>query len=422
MRKEQHMLTLADKTIVRYSLGSQKGEPFYFVYFRGRDGSRLQRSTKTGSQKRALEVAAQIIADEYTQPQNNERVGPTWQEAWDKCEHAMKARNLRPPTIRAYRDAVNQLRKHYPASLGPMDITPDLAVKFLTDYANSPYTRQTENARQPKPHYEGKPGPKPKPPKDAKVYYRSAQAVRSRLRHLDSFWDHWLIGQTKQLTVNPWHAVQPPKVDKPDPRYITKAEEAAYFQWLDGKTKGWQLPVLFYKVKGLIGCRITELATVKSEALRDGRIYLAADQAKGRREGSFKLPPDLYTELQAVKGETWLWEQFPEGLARFAQRVQPDFSPERMVWWLQDQVTEYNHRNKDKPGFVPFTSHNFRGTAMSAAYEAGLSLEDAALAFRCNTGTMKQHYLKMDKEARADEAIERVLQARQNGSGDTKPS
>ena len=105
----QQSLTLPDGRRVRYAIKGRPGDPFYFVIFRGVNGRRLERSTKENSQKRAMEAACQIITEEYTPKLRVENF--TWDEAVDRMVVLMKAKNLRPQTIRDYRYAIRAMRK-----------------------------------------------------------------------------------------------------------------------------------------------------------------------------------------------------------------------------------------------------------------------------------------------------------------------
>lgn len=72
------------------------------------------------------------------------------------------------------------------------------------------------------------------------------------------------------------------------------------------------------------------------------------------------------------------------GKTRHAQMVK-EFAPKRLVNWLEDRAAEYLDAN---PKVKRFKLHNFRGTAMSKARMAGISYDDAAVAFGCNPQTM----------------------------------
>ena len=84
------------------------------------------------------------------------------------------------------------------------------------------------------------------------------------------------------------------------------------------------------------------------------------------------------------------------------------FTPHRLVNWLEDQVVAYL---KAHPKVRKFKLHNFRGTAMSRARMAGVSYDDAAVAFGCNPQTMRQHYIALDEVTISDRVMEKI----QNG-------
>ena len=55
---------------------------------------------------------------------------------------------------------------------------------------------------------------------------------------------------------------------------------------------------------------------------------------------------------------------------------------------------------------------------MSKARVAGVSTDDAAIAFDCTVATMQQHYLAFDKARVADEVFSRIQNGRANlGNG-----
>jgi hypothetical protein len=69
------------------------------------------------------------------------------------------------------------------------------------------------------------------------------------------------------------------------------------------------------------------------------------------------------------------------------------------------QIIGYFRQN---PGVKRFKLHNFRGTAMSQARMAGVSFDDAAVAFGCNPETMRRHYIALDEVAITDRVMERI--------------
>ena len=123
----------------------------------------------------------------------------------------------------------------------------------------------------------------------------------------------------------------------------------------------------------------------------------------------------LVPELQAIAGPTYLFERFSEELRavyrakgnRYAANAIKEFTPARLKRWIQDAAKAYFDTTKAPR----FKLHNFRGTAMSKARLAGVSYDDAAVAFDCDPRVMQQHYAAFDKATVAD----RVFGHIQNG-------
>jgi integrase len=222
-------------------------------------------------------------------------------------------------------------------------------------------------------------------------------------------WSKWLIGELSLLTANPWEEVAPPKLDKLTPRYLSADEVRDFFEWLNDRWLGWRIPVLFFTVKGYLGNRIGELAALRTDQLRDGRVVFAADATKGRKERKAILPANVFAELRQQAGPTWVWERFPaelrerlEARERWSKYVKLEFSPDRLKWWLQDELSEFNAAN---PNRQRIKAHDFRRRAMTEAWKLGISLEKAAVAFGCNPATMRAHYISLDETAIADEVL-----------------
>ena len=78
------------------------------------------------------------------------------------------------------------------------------------------------------------------------------------------------------------------------------------------------------------------------------------------------------------------------------------FAPERFVNWLEDQALVL----QGKPEVNKFKLHNFRATAMSRARMAGVTYDDAAVAFGCNPQTMRQHYIALDEVEISDRVMD----------------
>jgi integrase len=415
MSKERHTVELADGRRVKFTVAHRSGEPHYFVYFRGLNGRRLERSTKEDSRKRAVEAAVQIIKEEYNPRPSGE--GVTWDEATAAMVRAMKANNNRPSTIEDYLDTIKILRRFFPASRGPGDITPKLAKEFKAEYLDRKYTRRKPKPVPPpaQPGQGKRRGPKPKPRPEPVAHTRKPRTLEARIRKLRVIWGRWFIKESEYLKENPWEAVALPKLEKLSPRYLKAEEITAFFNWLSARWQGWRLPVLFFTVKSFLGNRILELCCLRSEQLEEGRIVFPADKVKGRKERKALLPPDVYAELKALAGPTFVWEVFPaqllerlKALGKPCRNVKPDFSPSRLKWWLQDEIADYCEAH---PEVKRFSAHAFRKRAMTEAWRLDISLDKAAVAFGCNPSTMRAHYIAMEETEVADEVLSAIAGA-----------
>lgn len=201
------------------------------------------------------------------------------------------------------------------------------------------------------------------------------------------------------------------------PRYIDPEEEQAFYDWLLKRWGGWQLPVLFFRVKSLVGRRLLQLSSLPSDRLEsDGRLFFSPRNVKNRRTDYARLPPALAAELQAIAGPTYLWERYAEELRAIHARrgtrnhgvLVKAFDPKRLKRWLQQQIADYCEENKDTPGFRPFTAHNFRDTAMTRAWDANISVDKASIAFGCNAEMMKKHYIRKDRMAITDDVFAQI--------------
>jgi len=367
---------LPDGRRIRFSLLKRDDRPRYFVCFRGPDGKRREISALERSRKRAQDAAVGIIRKEYAPPKKSDSLA--WDDAMQLAVRYMTANNLRATTIQQYEIAVRNFRKVFPESNGPDDVTPAMAEQFKL--------KRLEDKLSPR-------------------------TVENDIGNLSIVFAKWFKGKLRLVESNPFEDVDPPRYDKATPRYIAQDEQQALFSWLTERWK-WRLPVLFLEVKATIGCRIGELSAALTANLRDGRLLFPADATKGREERACLLPANLFDELRAIAGPTYVFERFSEELRaiyrakgnRYAANAIKDFTPARVKRWIQDEAKTYFEKTKA----ARFKLHNFRGTAMSKARLAGVPEDDAAVAFDCTPETMRQHYLAFDKTKVADRVFERM--------------
>ncbi len=377
-RTISEVCVLGDGSRVRFSLKRRGRDPFYLACFRGHDGKPKERSTKEKNQRRAIDAAVVIIREDYTPKVSV--LNPTWEEAVNKMLPYMKAENLRPGSIKQYEYAVTNLRKAFPETHGPASITPVMAQEFKVRRLND----------------EVKP-----------------RSVAGNIDNLSIVYGHWWRDTLKIVNGNPFEGVSPPKYDKPQPRVISDDEERKFLAWLGTKWKGCRIPLLFLEIKKAIGCRIGELANLATSDLKDGRLCFEEVNTKGRKQRAVKIPIALYDELVSVAGPRYVFEKFAgqlrachikRGDFQSAQAVN-SFTPIRLIRWLQRQLSAYF---KEHPKAKKFKLHNFRGTAMSRARMAGVSFDDAAVAFGCNPQTMRQHYISLDEVEISDRVMEKI--------------
>lgn len=378
---------LPDGRRIRFSLKKRPSSDCYFVCFRDANNRRRELTTGERAKHAAEDVAPEKIREDYS-AKKQDRL--SWDDAVDMMLRYMQAENLRPGTIQQYRLAVNTLRKVFPKTHGPAEITPAMAEQFKVV------------------RMEGKPLATNGNRKTSKV---EPVTVEGNINNLSIVFGHWFRDTLKIVDRNPFADVTPPKYDKVPPRIVQPDEKKGLTEWLENRWH-WRLPLLFLEVKAAIGCRISELAHARTEGLQDGRITFASETTKGRRQRACRLPAGLYAELREIAGQQYVFERFSDELRAIHQkrgmqhhaRAVHDFAPPRLVNWLQDQSKLYFKETKAKR----FKLHNFRGTAMSKARMAGVAESDAAVAFGCNPATMREHYLALDEAAIADKVFSAI--------------
>jgi integrase len=376
-RKAQHYCHLATGQRIPFSLSLRNGDPFFFVRFRAQDRRFLERSTGAEAHNKAIDAAIKIIKEEYAK--RNSANFLSWDDAEDRLATSMQANNNKSRTIEDYLEAISALRKTYPEAEGPGDITVSLAKEFSTRYGKE----------------------------------KSAFTVASRLRKHKVIWEKWFIRRLGLVETNPWKEVESPKLPKLTPNYLKSEQIARFFAWLEKRWDGWRLPILFFTVKGLVGCRILELCSLRSGQFREGRLVFPADETKGRKERKARLPEKVLQELNQIAGKTFLWERYADDLRAIHRRrkhlnsaklVKP-FAPARFKRFLQNEICGFLEENPDEPHFK---AHDFRRKAMTEAYLTGVGLDRVSVAFGCHPETMRKHYLALDETEIADDVLRKI--------------
>src|SRR4051812_38823522 len=111
-RHAPHAVVLADGRRVTFSVkqrperpGEKYTDPYFFCYFRGCDGRRLERSTKALTIKNAVDATHVLIRDEYSPKAEPTRIVP-WGEVLPVLEARMKSLNLRAATVADYMSTI----------------------------------------------------------------------------------------------------------------------------------------------------------------------------------------------------------------------------------------------------------------------------------------------------------------------------
>ncbi len=361
---------LHDGIRVRYSLKKRGRDPFYLVCFRGLDRKRKERSTRESNKKRAHDAALAIIKQTYSQPSNRQ----SWTDARELVREKMEGHNLRPGSIAAYLSAMNLLHESFPETHGPSDITPVMIDRF----------------------------------KAVRAKVVSPRTIRGNLQHLQAVYAVWLKNS------NPLANVEMPKEDVKEPILVPRSDFQLFIDWLGQRWENWRLPILFLEIQQAIGCRISELAFLATDRLRDGRVHFTSETTKGRRDRTCRLPVALFQELQAIAGPSYVFERFAEELraihARHGEREYVgrvrDFTPPRLRLWIEEQHRLYFEQTRVDHWKLHTAT---RGAAMSKARMNGVLESDAAVYFGCHPSTMSKYYLALDKERLADDVAAKLF-------------
>ncbi len=385
---QRNYVTLKTGERVRYSLLKRPDSAVYNVRFKGADCRWRERSTGAGKLSDAVGEAHRIILEEYQQiAPTSETV--TWEIAKEKLSAAMKADGKRPKTVMGYLETLDKLIKMFPRAAGPADISDRMAGDFKQKYAGTRFVRKR----------------KLKEGETAPDYERAAKSLDSRIRTLKA-----IFGWFKSLRLvegNPFGNITPPALDRHEVKYVRRGDVDHFFEWLEARFPGWRMPHLFFSVKAATACRLDDICNLRSNQLQEGRLVFAADQTKNRSERYAVLPADLYAELKAFKGKTYLWECYPPELIESnkklgfpTHRQNPEFAPRRLYLWVVQLMQEYQKQTgKD------LSSHDFRKAAFTRAAEKDVHPKRAAVAFDVTAETMLRYYTATEKKKTADEVL-----------------
>lgn len=388
---QRNYVTLKTGDRVRYAFYCRPESDEYYVRFRSIDGRMVRTSTGQSKKPQAIDAAHRIILEEYQQiAPSSETV--TWAVAKERLRSGMAADGKRPRTIGGYLETLDKLIATFHLAKGPADITDRMAGDFKEKYAAGQFTRKRKVRK-------GEP---------VETQARKTKSLDSRIRTLKA-----VFGWFKNLRLvdaNPFEHVAAPEMDRHEVKYVREGDIADFFAWLEERFPGWRMPHLFFSVKEATACRLKDICELRSEQLEEGRLIFTADVTKNRSERYALLRPELYAELDAYKGKTYLWERYPPELIAVnkakgypTHRQNPEFATERLYLWVVQIMQDYQKQTGSD-----LSSHDFRKAAFTRAAELDIHPKRAAVAFDVTPETMLKYYTATEKKRTADEVLTEI--------------
>lgn len=371
---------VVDGELVGFSVQKLYGDT-YIACFRDKEGRRLKKDTQEVRIGQAITKARLLIEKELST-----KVLPSvvkWDDTIERLKARLATSGNRESTIGYYLKLLRLIQDVCPE--GPASLNEEKAAAWRDRMMTTPGRRK----KLPSAHY-----------------------VSGLIGGLNALWQKWLIDDLKIVADNPWKNVEPPKTDKLPVKYATDEMIEHFYKWIAERFGSWPFPKLFLAVKAHTGCRLMDLCSLKSAQLQPGRLVFPASLTKGRKERAVPLPADLQAAMEMFKGKTWLWEHYLPGLrAAIAEKGFPthqmieEFSPQRLYYWIETLFADYRKANKERP---PLTSHMFRKRAFTMAWQAGIDVRHASIAYGCNVDTLVKHYVALDEQAVTDEVFARM--------------
>lgn len=377
-RPFEDFFEVPDHGKVGYTL-SKRGS-FYMVRFIDRKNRYVRKTTGMTERNEARIEAGRLILRAY-RPEQFEKLAPlTWDELLQKLETAMTVNGNRPRSYDAYACALHAIRDALPETTGPHDIGPDEAQRFKEQFLSTGFKKSKA--------------------KDAVIHERSKVSFNCYLRHARSIWSKW-FKELKMAGPNPWKSVAFAKVDKKTPEAPDEDVLVEFFQFVRNRYPGWDMPILFLQTKCLVGCRLMDLCSLRSDQLRHGALIFGSENLKTRDFRRVPLPPNLYRALDDLKGETFLWERYPEqcyacltaqGKHRAAVRLHMQFTPKNFSEFIVKLFRWFQKATGKR-----LRSHMLRKRAITLLFAEGVPAQVAAKMLGMDVQTAQKYYLDMDK-------------------------
>ncbi len=385
---QRNYVTLSTGERIRYAFFTKPDSNLYFVRFKKRFGGYARVSTGQHKKPEAIDQAHRLIKEEY------ELIAPasermSWDQAKERLKVAMASDGKRLRTVGGYLETLDKLIAMFPLAKGPADITGRMAGDFKEKYGAGQFTRKQKVRK-------GETNP---------TQPRKTKSLDSRIRTLKATFG-W-FKKLRLVDANAFKDIAAPEMDRHEVKYVREGDISAFFVWLDAHYPGWRMPHLFFSVKAATACRLEDICGLRSEQLQDGRLVFAADQTKNRSERYALLPKDLYAELDAYKGESFLWERYTAELKEAIKakgapthRLKLEFAPRRLYLWIVALMQDYQ-----KATGKEMSSHDFRKAAFTRAAEEDIHPKRAAVAFDVTPETMLRYYTATEKKRTSDEVL-----------------
>lgn len=328
-------------------------------------------SPQTDSLLRSL--LSQAIA--LTQP-------PRITTTWDDVLAELAVEGLRPRAAEVYTSTIRTFRRYTPTSVGPHDVTTEIAKTFTRNYQKDGFTRSDAA--------------------DAKRYTRSAKTVENMVRRMSGLWSKII---PKLATSNPWLEVKRPTVPKTVPVIPSDETVGDFYAWLTARYPTWELLHAFVEVKMVAGCRLNDLCHLKASQfnLKLATLTISPADDKTHRERIVPLDALLAAKIHRVRGDVYLWEKFlpesktyrPSSKTKNRER----FTPELLYHAVKNIFREF-------PGKL--RSHGLRKRAITLATLATGSVDETAQAFGLDPMTARKYYLDAKRAFEGSELLKRM--------------
>jgi integrase len=382
MKAWPHSHNIGDTT-VGFSLKKYKGDTWEACFRDPNTGRRIRLDTFEKRVAAAIEQARHLI--EKALAPKTISMTASWDDTTERLKKRFASSGNRQSTIDYYLKLIRLVTSICPD--GPAALTEEIAIEWRDHITTTPGRRK----KLPSAHY-----------------------VASLIGGLTALWQKWLIDDMKIVKDNPWAKVEPPKADKLPVKYATDEMIEHFYAWIAERFGEWPFPKLFLAVKAHTGCRLMDLCSLKSAQLQPGRLVFPATLTKGRKERAVPMPEDLQAAVEIFKGKEFLWENYLPALRTTltakgfpTHQMNEDFAPHRLYFWIEGLFADYRKANENRP---VLTTHMFRKRAFTKAWETGIDVRHASIAYGCNVDTLMKHYVALDEQQVTDDVFAKMAE------------